>query len=259
MKKILKYLLIIITIVFIFCILALWCIYLVLRDDPIDYKAKRSPEEMDYTIKHWFGEISERVTIIPSDVINADYDVYIYKLSSIHENAEPFYIAAKNNYHIDNNFFIQLLKSDAVNFWGEKSRNAMLVTEDGSTETELSETINDLDHAQDNTDWRLRVYCESQNDFLACAQDLDDWFNYCMQDSRIYRDDSSYAPNRALLTTHPLLKIEIAIDDTLFWLEMSVYDISNKGDEETHCSSLIASKLEEAYKKRINPYSNTIY
>ncbi len=227
-----------------------WCGLSYLRYADRKAYADHTAEEMDELVKHMFGESSERMNSIPCE--DSDNVLYIYRLNSVHENVEPFYIAAKNNFRPKNNLFAQLLKSNAVGFWKGRDRNAILVSKDGSKETLLNDEINSIDHVLDPTDWRLSVYCKSSEEFEACAEELDEWFDYCMQDNRIYCDDTAYYPNQTMYP-NPVLEVEIRMENTRFWIEMSRTDMSIKGEDGLDCKETITQLLETEYKKMTDP------
>lgn len=227
-----------------------WCGLWYLRYVDRKTYADHTAEEMDEIIKHMFGDDSVRVDMVPCE--DSDNILYIYRLNSVHENVGPFYIAAKNNFRPPNNLFAQMLKSNAVGFWKGRERDAILVSTDGSKETSLDDELNSIDHVLDTTDWRLSIYCGTREEFGACAEELDEWFDYCMQDNRIYCDDTSYYPNRTMYP-NPVLEVEIRMENIRFWIEMDRTDMSIKGAEGLDCKETILQLLETEYKKETDP------
>ena len=220
-----------------------WCGLSYLRYTDRKAYADHTAEEMDAIIKHEFGENAKRVDSIPCE--DSDNILYIYRLSCTHKNAGSFYIAAKNNFFVNHNLFTQLLKSNAADFWKGRERNAVLVSIDGKKETPLNDEINNIDHALDPTDWRLSVSCKSSEEFETCAEELDEWFDYCMQDDGLYYRDTYYSD--------PVLEVEIRMGTIRFWIEMKHSDVYEKEPERLNRKETIIQLLETEYKKKADP------
>lgn len=97
-----------------------------------------------------------------------------------------YFTASTDTYEIRSNFAYQLLKSDAIHFWANRSRAAYLEDEDGEKYySDLAErfegrSTKDDPQAQDT----LTVCCLGEEDIPACAGDILDWLLYLQEDER---------------------------------------------------------------------------
>lgn len=147
--------------------------------------------------------------------------IRLYRIYSSRDESKPVYFWMQAAGQKENNLSWQLMKSDAVSFWKDKDREVRLVSEDGGTELALSQVSSDRDHVYDEPLY-LSISCESEDDLEGCAEDMQEWLSYTMEDSRYFWKfplgyvSSHFYPGME----HPLSCFEIRLEELRFFVSL---------------------------------------
>ncbi len=108
----------------------------------------------------------------------------IYSASDM-RSGSLFYFCVKNTFEAQSNFGWQLVKNDAVKFWGNRRRAYTFGDPHSIKAYDYTEEVKDTRSCPDAKDY-LIVYCNLQEDIAACAADIADWYFYAIEDERYY-------------------------------------------------------------------------
>ena len=161
-------------------------------------------ERLDEEMKAFFGSSTEFAEELE--------DKYIYCAYSRREPPESVKFWVKKENLQENNFIEQMMKRDAMAFWGEKGREACFATREGDVYT-LEEGV---EAYQLEDPLYLSVSCSSWEDLAACAEEMGEWIEYAFDDMRYF-----WNHDYAGITDSVFSRLEIRMKGEAFWIDFS--------------------------------------
>lgn len=132
-----------------------------------------------WTIEELAGKVWEECTPDAEFVKEQSDGRYVFRIPDPLAKGEYIYFHVSNSYYIENNYFFQVLLSEASHFFGARDRNVAL-TSDG-VELEAGLNTKYTDETADSFFYADTLYItcyDDWQDISSCAADITDWLQF---------------------------------------------------------------------------------
>lgn len=195
-----------------------------------------------WTVEELIGKVREKCSPDAEFIEKQSDGFYVFRVPDSLAEGEYIYFLVSNSYYIENNYFSQVLVSEASHFFANRDRYVALTSdgvglEDG-LDTKYAQETADPFHA--NT---LYVTCyDSTDDIAACAADITDWLQFVKETGQFPYDTHS-------LASYLLTKINVGNSGNYIALDLNpIGDYVNNDSWETRYQR-VKDTLVKAFEK----------
>ena len=186
-------------------------------------------------------EVQERYHREAELVKRQENGLYLFRAPDVLEPGAFISFRVSNSYHVESDYFFQVLCAEAAHFWDNRDRSAMICGngKERMTFAEAAERSRSGDDIA--VSGRLCIACDgSQEDIAACAADLTDWLQYVKEAGQFPWDSQP-------VSSYLVSKMGMEKDGDVFYLQLFPLEDYIGGDPwETRCGRM-REKLEDAF------------